>query len=117
MSVMMLPYAAALMWIALKDYGTVSVDQWILIMDGVLITSAGMTLAPAAPFIKSRTVYGTLAVLWMLLGLFDFGYVLQPYGKWAELNDSLLPVMVIGAFGWIALKTRWVGRLQRQSHI
>jgi hypothetical protein len=105
-SISMLPYAAAMTWIALRGPGVVTVDQWIVIMDGVLVASAGIALAPIAPFIRDRSVYGTLAVLWMLLGLFDFGYALQPYGKWSELNDSLLPVMVIGAFGWIGV-TGW----------
>jgi hypothetical protein len=115
-SIVMVPYAAALMWVALLEPIS-TIDQWIIIVDGVLVTYAGLSLCVIAPFIENKNIYGTLAILWVLLGLFDFGYVLQPYGKWAELNDSLLPVMVIGAFGWIALQTRVSGRLQNQSHI
>ena len=83
---------------------TTTLDQWILITDGVIVTSAGLGLAFSAAFSPYRHVYATLTILWMLLGLFDFGYALQPYGRWRELNDSLLPVMVIGAFGWITFK-------------
>jgi len=111
MSIVMIPYAAALMWVALNGiHGTVNVDQWILVVDGIMVASAGMVLAPVALHHEDRTVYGTLAILWMMLGLFDFGYVLQPFGMWRELNNSLLPVMVIGSFGWIAITTRADGK-------
>ena len=109
-SVTMIPYAVAMLFVALHKLETITVDQWILILDGVVITYAGLSLAVITPFIKNRAVYGTLTILWVLLGMFDFGYVLQPYWRWEELNDSLLPVIIIGAFLWISLKTRWVGR-------
>ena len=111
LSLVCIPFAGILLWIALRGVGEPTLDQWIIIADGVAVTVAGMALTFTAPFTLHRNVYGTLAILWMLLGLFDFGYVLQPYGKWQELNDSLLPVMVIGAFGWIGI-TGWSKRLQ-----
>ena len=97
-----IPFALGLTYLATRGM-TPTVDQWIVIADGVIITAAGLGLAFTAAFSPHRRIFATLTILWMLLGLFDFGYALQPYGRWRELNDSLLPVMVIGAFGWIAL--------------
>src|SRR4029077_7855523 len=105
------PFAGILLWMGINGIaGAPTVDQWICLFDGVIVTAAGLALALTAPFSYHRNLYGTLAMLWMFLGIFDFGYALQPYGKWRELNDSLLPVMVIGAFGWIAMSqwsVRW----------
>ena len=100
-----LPFAAGLLYLATRGISPTA-DQWIAIIDGVIITAAGLGLAFSAAFSPNRRVYATLTILWMLLGLFDFGYALQPYGMWRELNDSLLPVMVIGGFGWIGIKQR-----------
>jgi len=102
-----LPFAAGLLYLATRGM-VPTVDQWIAIADGVIITAAGLGLAFSAAFSPHRWVYATLTILWMLLGLFDFGYALQPYGQWRDLNDTLLPVMVIGAFGWIGFRS--VGR-------
>ena len=102
-----LPFAAGLLYLATRGM-VPTVDQWIAIADGVIITAAGLGLAFSAAFSPHRWVYATLTILWMLLGLFDFGYALQPYGRWRDLNDTLLPVMVIGAFGWIGFRS--VGR-------
>jgi len=105
-----IPFAGTLLWLSLKGTGSPDIDQWICLLDGVIVTAAGLAVALTAPFSYHRNLYGTLAVLWMMLGIFDFGYAMQPYGKWRELNDSLLPVMVIGAFGWIAMSqwsVRW----------
>jgi len=101
MALAAIPFAIGLLYLATKGISP-TVDQWIVIVDGVVITAAGLALAFSAAFSPFTRIYATLTILWMLLGLFDFGYALQPYGRWRELNDSLLPVMVIGAFGWIA---------------
>ena len=98
-----LPFAAGLVYLATRGFSP-SVDQWISIVDGVVITTAGLALAFSAAFSTHRHIYATLTILWMFLGLFDFGYALQPYGRWRDLNDTLLPVMVIGAFGWIGFR-------------
>lgn len=109
------PFAAILLWMGLAGIaGQPSTDQWICLLDGVIVTGAGLAAAFMAPFGYHRNLYATLAILWMLLGVFDFGYALQPYGKWRELNDSLLPAMVIGAFGWIAM-SGWSARLRRAA--
>jgi len=111
-SLTVVPFAGILLWMGIRGIaGPPSADQWICLLDGVIVTAAGLGLALTAPFTYHRNLYGTLAVLWMLLGIFDFGYTLQPYGKWRELNDSLLPVMVIGAFGWIGL-SGWSKKLK-----
>jgi hypothetical protein len=99
-----IPLAAGLLYFAMRGTAP-TVDQWIAIADGVVITTAGLALAFSAAFSRYRSIYATLAILWMLLGLFDFGYALQPFDRWSELNDSLLPMMVIGSFGWIAFRS------------
>ena len=77
------PFAGILLWMGVNGIaGAPSVDQWICLVDGVVVTAAGLALALTAPFSYYRNLYGTLAILWMLLGIFDFGYTLQPYGKW-----------------------------------
>lgn len=114
MSLAALPFAAGLLYLATQGFHP-SLSQWIAILDGVIVTSAGLALAFTAAFSPNARIYGTLTILWMLLGLFDFGYALQPYGKWSELNDSLLPVIVIGAFGWIAFSARSAQSVQRAA--
>lgn len=105
MSAGALPFALGLLYFSTRGFRP-TIDQWISIVDGVVVTSAGLGLAFSAAFSSCRRVYATLTILWMLLGIFDFGFALQPYGRWRDLNDSLLPVMVIGAFGWIAFSAR-----------
>ena len=104
MALTAIPFGFGLLYFATRGI-TPTVDQWISIIDGAVVSSAGLGLAFSAAFSPYRRVFATLTILWMLLGLFDFGYALQPYGRWRELNDSLLPVMVIGAFGWITFGT------------
>ena len=115
MSVAAIPLSLGLLYCATHGIHP-SVDQWISILDGVVVTSAGLGLAFSAAFSPDRNVYATLTILWMMLGLFDFGYALQPFGRWTELNDSLLPVTVIGAFGWIVFSVKQNTRHASPQH-
>ena len=103
-SLTVIPFAGVLLWLSVRGiYGPPSATQWILLVDGTIFMAAALGLALTAPFSYHWKIYCTLVFLWVFVAIFDFGYILQPYGKWRELNDSLLPVMVIGAFGWIGL--------------
>ena len=90
-----------------SSYETVLDDnQWIIVVDGAAIISAGMALSFSALFIIFKRVYTTLALLWILLGAYNFAMVMNPSPEWQMMEDTVLPMMVIGAFGWIALGAR-----------
>jgi hypothetical protein len=75
----------------------------ICLLEGGLFALAGISAGLRA---KDR-ITGTLAILWLLLAVYDFGYALGWQAPaWRELNQWWPTALCIGAFGYIGYEVR-----------
>lgn len=102
-------FALALGWLAYHGlHGVGDINPWIVLPEGVILCFLGAALGFRAPFADDRSVLVPLAAMWLSLGAFDFGLILHPASlTWAKLADMGSYLIVIAAFGWIGVSSRY----------
>jgi len=105
--VVALAFALVVAWLAYHNMNPVAgLEPRIILPDGFLLVSMGMTLGFQAPFHKDRQVLVPLAVMWLLLGCFDFGILMNKGETWAKINDVGSYIIAITCFAWVAFSQR-----------
>ena len=102
-------FGGALGWLTYYGLnGVGDVNIWIVLPQGTALCILGAALGFKAPFTKERSILVPLSVLWLLLGAFDFGLLLHPTSEiWAKLADMGSYFLVIAAFAWIGVRSRY----------
>lgn len=77
----------------------------VLLPEGALLVFLGMVLGFQAPFHKERQVLVPLSVMWLVLGVFDFGILMH---RWPVITDMGSYAIAITAFSWIACNQRGI---------
>lgn len=91
--------------------GVSGLETWVLLLEGFLLLFLGMTLGFQAPFHPDRQVLVPLSVMWVVLGMFDFGILMH---RWPVITDVGSYLIAIAAFGWIGFCTRLSRPLRRR---
>lgn len=87
--------------------GVGAIKPEIVLPEGAVFVFLGMALGFRAPYGQDRVILVPLAVLWLLLGAFDFGLVLHPSSEtWGRISQFGSYWLVIAAFGWIGFRGR-----------
>jgi hypothetical protein len=77
-----------------------SQDNWICILEGMYLSTIGMSL-----LLAERRLLGpltTIGTLYLALSFFDFGYVRN---DWESANGWVPSLLCIAAFGWIGVSS------------
>lgn len=102
-----LSFASGTAWLAFRHMdGVLGLEPWVILPEGFLLLFMGMTLGFQAPFSKDRRILVPLAILWMLLGVFDFGILMHKSEIWARITDFGSYFLAITVFSFIAFTTR-----------
>ena len=109
-SLIALAFAAALGRVAYYGMGhPLTLDNWIILLEGCALVFLGTALGFKVPFLKQRMVIITLAILWQLGAMLDFGLLLNHGPAWEVLNRMGSYILFIAAFAFIGLKQRrWI---------
>lgn len=81
--------------------GVKGLDPWVCGSEGFLLLFLGMTLGFQAPFHHDRRVLVPLSVMWLVLGVFDFGILMHRGETWAKITDVGSYLIAVTGFGWI----------------
>lgn len=90
-------------WCVYLTVGTdLTFNGSIALVEGCFFTLAGVSLGFEVPFRAQKLIYGPLAVMWMLLGLFDYGYAMnESLPAWASLNEWWPTALCVVVFVWM----------------
>jgi hypothetical protein len=92
-------------YFALRGAENVSFGTVATLGEAVIRCSLAMALGFAAPNSERRLTYVTLVILWLLLGIYDFGDVLYPDSHtWGKFGEFVPQLLCIAGFGFIAIR-------------
>jgi hypothetical protein len=79
----------------------ITADNTIVLVEALSLAFVGTAMCFVAPFHKQRRISCALAITWVVLAIYDFGFVLNSK---SELLDSLIPVWIIMACSlWVVI--------------
>lgn len=88
------------------------INPWIVLPEGVLFIFLGGALGFRARSSPHSSVLLALALMWILLGTFDFELLLNPTSPvWERISKMGSYWIVIAVFSWIAF-SQWLNRKQ-----
>lgn len=92
--------------IAVAGMDKFTVDVWISLIEGALLSAIGMGLLLAAQNSDERETLSAIGMLSLALSVFDFGYVSN--ANWQDLNKWLPSLLCAASWGWILLQRKRV---------
>lgn len=96
------------MFLACLGLTATRMETWIALAEGTVFAFAGISLALR---VKSQ-IEAALAILWLLLAVFDFGFAMGMHlPAWGSLNLWWPTVLCILVFGWIGIVLRKHGKV------
>lgn len=78
----------------------------IILPEGFLLLFLGMTLGFQAPFSKDRRTLVPLSIMWLLLGVFDFGILMHNSETWMKITGFASYFIAITMLSLIAFTQR-----------
>lgn len=83
---------------------THAIAEIVIVTAAVLYIALAMALGIAVPHSTHRQTYGTLVLLWLALGAYNFGFILYP-GNWIWVHWSawMRGLLCLAGFGWLAI--------------
>ena len=103
--------SAVLTVIAYVHHHPVRFVEWVALATAALLTFCGVVLGQSSVYMKwPLNITLTLSLLWLLLGLFYYGWLLHPSPLWAKLNYIFPTWLCVAAFSWIAFSSAPKGR-------
>ena len=104
----------AVAWVVPKP---ISLDSGIALTEAFLLISMGISLWIGLELTRVSLMTGVLAILWLLLGLYDFGFALyRDHATWQWMNDWVTYALFIVAFSVIAGLSYWEQYSQQERH-
>lgn len=102
--VVSLTFSIVVAAVAYRNLGGVSgLESIILLPEGAVLVFQGMALGFQAPFHSDRVVLVPLSVMWIVLGIFDFGILMH---RWPAITDVGSYLIAVTAFAWIGFTSR-----------
>lgn len=100
--VVSLIFAIAVSWQAYRHLdGVQGLEVWVTLPEGAMLVFLGLVLGFQAPFHKDRKVLVPLSVMWLVLGVFDFGILMHHSETWAKITDCGSYLIAVTGFAWI----------------